>query len=138
MEENTNPQPRGVMLYTNFYDALKDLPDETVGKLLLALMRYTIFGEVPDFDPLTMTAWSFLRNYADNDRKRYAETVERRRAAVEKRWQREKAASPEKKTPQKHLHPKGIATPTASAHEGAEWMLKYMNPPKNAESPAVF
>ena len=54
MEENTNPQPRGVMLYTNFYDALKDLPDETVGKLLLALMRYTIFGEVPDFDPLTM------------------------------------------------------------------------------------
>ena len=31
MEENTNPQPRGVMLYTNFNDALKDLPDESVG-----------------------------------------------------------------------------------------------------------
>ena len=104
-----NIHPPGVVLYTDFYDALKELPEETVGKLLLALMRYVIFDEAPDFDPMLKPAWTFLRNYADRDRKRYIETVERRRAAAEKRWNKgtEKAKTSDKQSssPQK-LPPK--------------------------------
>lgn len=84
-------RPLGVMLYPNFYEALKDLPEATVGKLMLALMRYTLYNEEPDFDPLLTVAWTFLKNYADMDRKRYCEAVERRRSAVEKRWKNERA-----------------------------------------------
>lgn len=95
-----NIHPPGVVFYTDFYDALKDLPEETVGKLVMALMRYVLFDEAPDFDPMLMTAWTFLRSYADRDKKRYAETVERRRAAAEKRWRGEQAKSKEKSTPE--------------------------------------
>ena len=62
------------------------------------------------------------------------QAVERRRAAAEKRWQREKADSPEKKTPPKSTLPKGISTPTASAHDGADWMKKYIKFPETTKS----
>ena len=128
MEEKTIPQPCGVMLYPNFYDALKDLPEETVGKLMLALMRYIIYGEIPDFDPLMMTAWTFLRNYADRDQKRYAETVERRRAAAEKRWkdERTKGKAPETPTESPKPNPKPVPTPPAQDEDeppaSPEWV----------------
>lgn len=137
MEEKNVTLP-GVMLYTGFFSAMEKLPDDDLGRLIRALIAYTRSGTEPNFDGALDCVWGFLKDYADYDALRYQRSVERRRAAAEKRWQREKAASPEKKTPQKPLHPKGIATPTASAHEGAEWMLKYMKPPKNAESPTVF
>ena len=135
MEEKTVPQPRGVMLYPNFYDALKDLPEETVGKLMLALMRYMIYGEVPDFDPLMMTAWTFLRNYADRDQKRYAETVERRRAAVEKRWSRERAKGKASATPTDPPKPKPIPAPSAQDDDeppaSPEWVRENILSGKN-------
>ena len=137
MEEKTVPQPRGVMLYPNFYDALKDLPEETVGKLMLALMRYIIYGEIPDFDPLMMTAWTFLRNYADRDQKRYAETVERRRAAVEKRWSKERAKNKASETPTESPkpNPKPIPAPPAQDDDeppaSPEWVRENILSGKN-------
>lgn len=135
MTENTNPQPRGVMLYPNFYDALKDLPVETVGTLMLALMRYIIYGEVPDFDPMTMVAWTFLRSYADNDRRRYDETVERRRASAEKRWNKERSKAPE--TPAPKVAPQPVPTPPVRDEDeppaSIEWVRENILSGKNGE-----
>ena len=133
MKEN-HITPPGVMLYTGFYESLKTLPDEMVGKLLLALMEYSFLGVVPEFDGALACAWAFLKDYADYDAVRYQRSVERRRAAAEKRWQREKADSPEKKTPSNSTFPKGISTPTASAHDGADWMKKYIKSPETTKS----
>ena len=141
MAENTTIHPPGVVFYNDFYDAIKDLPEETVGKLMLALMRYMLFGEVPNFDPLMMTAWTFLRNYADRDRKRYIETVERRRAAVEKRWSRErtknKAADPPAEVPAPKPAPQVVPTPPAQDEDeppaSIEWVRENILSGKNGE-----
>ena len=95
MNQNSAPQIPGVMLYLSVYDALKDMPKEDVGALLLALMEYALYGVIPDFTGINAMAWNFIRSYADADRKRYEMTVARRRAAAEKRWEKgDKKAPP--------------------------------------------
>lgn len=135
MTENTTIYPPGIVLYSDFYDALKDLPEATVGKLMLALMRYMLYGEVPDFDPLLMTAWTFLRSYADRDRKRYAETVERRRAAAEKRWSKERSKAPE--IPDAKPAPQSVPTPPAQDEDeppaSIEWVRENILSGKSGE-----
>ena len=80
--------PPGVMLYTGFYESLKTLPEEMVGKLVLALMEYNMFGTVPEFEGVLAMAWPFIRGYADRDRKRYEEVRSKRRLAAAMRWAR--------------------------------------------------
>ena len=83
-----NITPPGVMLYTGFYESLKTLPEEAVGKLTIALMEYSMFGTVPEFDGVLAMAWPFIKSYADRDRKRYEEVRSKRRLAAAMRWVR--------------------------------------------------
>ena len=95
MNQNSATQVPGVMLYLSMYDALKDMPKEDIGALVLALMEYALYGVIPDFTGINAMAWNFIRSYADADRKRYEMTVARRRAAAEKRWEKgEKEKTP--------------------------------------------
>ena len=66
--------------------------------LLLALMEYALYGVSPDFTGINAMAWNFIRSYADADRKRYEMTVARRRAAAEKRWEKEAGKANASKT----------------------------------------
>ena len=85
-EKSTSPP--GVMLYAGFYESLKTLPAEMVGRLTIALMEYSMFGTVPEFDGVLAMAWPFIKSYADRDRKRYEDVRSKRRLAAAMRWAR--------------------------------------------------
>lgn len=137
MAQNQDKFPPGVMLYSGFYEALKALPLDMVGTLTIALMEYNMFGTVPAFEGIAAFAWAFIKDYADHDQQRYQQQVERRRAAAEKRWnsEREKSKTPSPRREPPKSTPYGIKGMTCNqTPEGANWMKKYMDAAKTAES----
>ena len=99
MNQNTTPQVPGVMLYRHFYEALSSLEHETVGHLTIALMEYAFFDVEPKLPPEQEVAWAFMKNYVDRDAARYALKVAHRRAAAEKRWEKETGKANASKAP---------------------------------------
>lgn len=83
-------RPPGVMLYFSVYEAVRALSDEQLGILLRSVMDYAQRDEEPHFDGALGMAWSFMKCYVDSDRQRYEDTLERRRNAAERRWDRER------------------------------------------------
>lgn len=90
------PNPPGVMLYYRWNQALQLLTDAQRGQILSAILTYGTTGTVPDFDePITAFAWQVIQPQMDADRERYAQIVEKRREAANRRWNPEKpSASP--------------------------------------------
>ena len=98
----------GFMVYFDWQHILRALSDDQRGKLVLAMVDYAEREQMPHFDdPVTAMAWNALWPRLDEDSRRYAETVNKRRDAAVKRWDKSK-------------------TPAANAPRGSG-MDKYIN-----------
>jgi hypothetical protein len=67
------------ILYTSFYEPIKDLSNEQKGILLTAIFEYQM-GNEPDIeDGMVLMAFRFMRNQFELDKRKYAEKVEKNR-----------------------------------------------------------
>ena len=78
------------VLYGSQYDAIKNFTNEQKGELLDALFRYVIEAKTPDIkDREVRVAFAFFRMQIDMDTQKYEAICEKRRAAIQKRWQKD-------------------------------------------------
>lgn len=80
----------GVMLYFDLRPSLERFTLEEQGLLLRAILDYGELGIAPSFTGALGVAWDFIRPRLDRDRVRYQDLVEKRTAAAQSRWAREK------------------------------------------------
>lgn len=84
----------GFMFYFDWQHILRALSDDQRGKLVLAMVDYAQREQMPHFDdPVTAMAWNALWPRLDEDSRRYAETVNKRRDAAVKRWDKSKTTA---------------------------------------------
>ena len=69
------------VLYTDYLAQIEMLSMEQRGMLLTAIMLYQAGEEIPDVDPVTAMAFSFIKTNMDRDNDRYEKIVEARREA---------------------------------------------------------
>ena len=78
------------ILYTDFYDVIKDLTDEQIGKLHRAIYIYQLEDKIIELDAITKMAFKFIRLQLDKNKSKWEETKEKRTEAgkkgSEKRW----------------------------------------------------
>lgn len=78
------------ILYSSYEDVLKELPNEEIGKLLMAIFAYQRTGEKPEIDGGAKIAFGFIKNQLDIDAEKWEKEVENRSKAgkkgMEKRW----------------------------------------------------
>ena len=75
------------ILYLNAFEQWKMLSDDQAGKLIKALFIYAETGErIVTDDGMLRMAFSFITAQMDRDNEKYAKTCEKRREAVNKRW----------------------------------------------------
>ncbi len=80
------------ILYTAQYEALKELAIEQKGQLLDCLFQYAITGTMPAINSEAVrVAMNFLRIQIDMDSRKYESVCEKRREAINKRWQADKS-----------------------------------------------
>lgn len=80
----------GVMLYFDWLPALHSLTCEEQGQLLMGVLTYAQTGQAPVFRDRTMVfAWAAIQPHIDADEQRYAEVVEAKRTAANRRWEKE-------------------------------------------------
>ena len=77
------------ILYNSFYEPIKQMKNEQLGKLLRAIFDYTINGEITQ-DCEILVAFMFIKNQIDIDAKKWQEEKEKRSEAGKKgmasRW----------------------------------------------------
>ena len=74
------------ILYNSFYEPIKALKNEQLGKLLRAIFDYTINGEITQ-DNEIMVAFMFIKNQIDLDTKKWSEEKIKRSNAGKKGMQ---------------------------------------------------
>ena len=67
------------ILYKDFYQAIKHLDDETLGKLFKALYEYQVYETEPDQASVVYLPFAFFKNQFRVDDKKYQAIVERNR-----------------------------------------------------------
>ena len=78
------------MIYPEWLEAIKPLTGEERGELLTLILTHTAGEEAVPTSPVVAAAWGFVRASIDANNDRYEELCERRRAAVNARWERER------------------------------------------------
>lgn len=68
------------VLYNSFYDPIKELKNEQLGKLFRAIFNYTINGEITQ-DNEILIAFMFIKNQIDLDTKKWEEAKKKRSEA---------------------------------------------------------
>lgn len=81
----------GCMLYFDLRPSLKRLSLEEKGRLFEAILDFGEYGVIPELDGVLAIAWDFIQPRLEKDRERYAEICEKRRDAINTRWERERA-----------------------------------------------
>ena len=79
-------------MYYNYRQHLELLTDEQRGRLLIALMNFGEYGEIPDFnnDGMLQMAFSFISAQLERDNEKYSETCKKRAENIKKRWEKSK------------------------------------------------
>ena len=116
---------KGFMMYFELATTIAKLSGEQVKRLLLDMYTYAEAGRVPDYSddlPQDMI-WGLCKARLDADAERYDQTVQRRREAVNKRWEQ---VQTEKKAeePQPYRSKYRSAPPRGSIEEK---MNKYLD-----------
>jgi hypothetical protein len=65
------------LIYKSFYEPLKGLSDEDMGKIFRAIFEYQISGKLPEINPILNMAFSFIKDVLDRDNLKYLEIVKR-------------------------------------------------------------
>ena len=74
-------EKKSFVLYHDIRTPLELLTDEQRGKLYLALLNYSEYGELPDFDGALLMAFAFIRTSLDRDAEAWAEKRAKRAEA---------------------------------------------------------
>lgn len=80
----------GTMLYFDIRPCLKRLSREEKGALFEAILDYAEYGVLPEVDGVLGVAWDFIQPRLDRDKERYETISEKRTAAINARWERER------------------------------------------------
>lgn len=86
-------QRPGVMIYFDIAHSINRLSNEERGILFSAIMEYGEFGTVPALDGMLAMAWDFIKPRLDRDAKKYEEMCQKRTAAINSRWNKERASN---------------------------------------------
>ena len=78
------------MLYFDIRPCLKRLSREEKGALFEAILDYAEYGVLPEVDGVLGVAWDFIKPRLDRDKERYETISEKRTAAINARWERER------------------------------------------------
>ena len=74
-------EKKSFVLYHDIRTPLELLTDEQRGKLFIALLNYSEYGELPDFDGALLMAFAFIRTSLDRDAESWAEKRAKRAEA---------------------------------------------------------
>ena len=74
-------EKKSFVLYHDIRTPLELLTDEQRGKLFIALLNYSEYGELPDFDGALLMAFAFIRMSLDRDAEAWAEKRAKRAEA---------------------------------------------------------
>lgn len=74
------------ILYTSYYDILKELTDEQFGQLMRALFVYARDGEAPELPAAIKMAFAFIRDDMDRNTAKYETRCKRNRENIQRRW----------------------------------------------------
>ena len=74
-------EKKSFVLYHDIRTPLDLLTDEQRGKLFLALLNYSEYGDLPDFDGALLMAFAFIRTSLDRDAEAWAEKRAKRAEA---------------------------------------------------------
>ena len=119
---------KSFVLYADSLNVVDLLTDSQAGVLLKALFRYASGLELPEMDAMTNLAFVTFQTHLDRDAQKYAEIVEKRRAAGSKggapkgnqnarKYQAEKTSNTSKRLKNQSIQPdsgNGIATDSVS------------------------
>ena len=89
---------KSFILYTDFYDSIKILPDLEKGRLLTAIFEYVINGKENNTKNTTGMAFSFIKKTLDRDAKKWNALVSRNRRNILSRWQKSRLKDDTKNT----------------------------------------
>lgn len=84
MSGNTKRKEHGFLLYTDYADLIRDLPDDKKGVLFQAIMDYARDGVVPELDSVTEVYFKFMTAQINRDKERYDEICKKRAEAGRK------------------------------------------------------
>lgn len=73
-------------------EELLKLPEDLRGRINDAIQRFALYGEEPADEYLKYTMYAVIRNQILRDREKYQEVCEKRRDAINTRWEREHEA----------------------------------------------
>lgn len=74
-------EKKSFVLYHDIRTPLELLTDEQRGKLFIALLNYSEYGDLPDFDGALLMAFAFIRTSLDRDAEAWAEKRAKRAEA---------------------------------------------------------
>lgn len=74
------------LIYRSFYDPIKHLQDEDLGRLFRAIFEYQINGITPAPDDSIYMAFQFFKNQFELDEAKYNEKCERNSENARMRW----------------------------------------------------
>lgn len=77
------------VIHTADLEHIEDLTLEELGTLFLALMRNQRGEELPEMNKSTIMAFRFMAAQIERDNEKYEAIVEKRRAAAQKRWNKD-------------------------------------------------
>ena len=77
------------VIHTADLENIEDLTLEELGTLFLALMRNQRGEELPEMNKSTVMAFRFMSAQIERDNEKYEAIVEKRRAAAQKRWNKD-------------------------------------------------
>lgn len=81
----------GFMVYHELYESLSMLPLESVGKLLMAMLEFSISGVEPEFSDISLRViWPSIRGNITRDAERYESVSMQRKYAIYARWAKQR------------------------------------------------
>ena len=79
-----------MVFYKDWWEAMQSLPEGKRLEAIAAVMDYAFSGIEPE-DTMLRFATAQIRMFIDRDRERYEKSVQQRREAIRKRWEKAKA-----------------------------------------------
>ena len=79
-----------LVFYKDWWEAMQSLPEGKRLEAIAAVMDYAFSGIEPE-DTMLRFATAQIRMFIDRDRERYEKSVQQRREAIRKRWEKAKA-----------------------------------------------
>ena len=81
---------KGVVMYYDLLEQLKDFTDEQFGKITRAMIKYDIDGIEPQFNDIQIKlAFNILKPTIDRNKQEYQEKCDKNRENINKRWKKQ-------------------------------------------------